>query len=434
MQRQSYGGRPRAAGYAIIETVPRLLLLLPTTTYRAPDFVAAAQRAGAELMIGTDRPQPLAGPSGGGSVVLPFDRLDLAVEAILALHRRSPLDAVLAVDDQAVELAAAASHALGLAASPPAAVARTRDKAAQRRRLTEAGLDQPAFRVVQGAGAAARAAGELGFPCVIKPTDRAASQGVLRVDDPDGATAAAARVARIAGAGAPLVVEQFLPGEEVAVEALVVGGRTAVVTVWDKPDPLDGPTFPETLYVTPSRHPGAVLSAVQAETAKAVVALGLTEGPVHAELRLGPGGRVTVLEVAARSIGGHCSRALRLEDHASLEDVIVRHALRLPMEGVVREKPASGVAMLPVTVDGILERVTGCERARSVPGVTAVDITLSPGSRLVPLPEGDRYLGFVFAKGPTPADVEARLRQATGLLEVRRRPPGAAAAVRRCAR
>ncbi len=412
----------------------RLLLLLPTTTYRAPDFMAAARRAGVELVIGTDRPQALTGPSGDGSVVLPFDRHDLAVEAIVALHRRSPLDAVLAVDDQAVEVAAAASHALGLAASPPAAVARTRDKAAQRRRLTGAGLDQPAFRVVNSPGAAARAAAELGFPCVIKPTDRSSSQGVLRVDDPGGTAGVAARVARIAGAGAPLVVEQFLPGEEVAVEALVVGGRSAVVTVWDKPDPLDGPTFPETLYVTPSLHPAAVLAAVQAETAKAVVALGLTEGPVHVELRLGPGGRVTVLEVAARSIGGHCSRALRLEGDASLEDVIVRHALGLPIEGIARERPASGVAMLPVTVEGVLDGVTGRDQAEAVPGVTAVDITLPPGSRLVPLPEGDRYLGFVFAKGLTPADVEARLRQATGMLQVRRHPAGAAVSAPRCAR
>jgi hypothetical protein len=208
------------------------------------------------------------------------------------------------------------------------------------------------------------------------------------------------------------------------VDGLVVGGRTAVLTVWDKPDPLDGPTFPETLYVTPSRHPGSVLQAVQAETVKAVAALGLTEGPVHAELRLGPGGRVTVLEVAARSIGGHCARALRLEGRASLEDVIVRHALRLPIEGLARERPASGVAMLPVTAEGVLDGVIGREQAEAVPGITAVDITLSPGSRLVPLPEGDRYLGFVFAKGLTPAEVEARLRQATARLEVRLRQAG----------
>ncbi len=404
--------------------MPRLLLLLPTTTYRAADFVAAARRAGAEVVIGSDRPLPLEVPGGDHSVVLPFHRPDLAVDAIVALHRRTPLDAVLAVDDQAVEVASAASQAIGLVTSPPAAVARTRDKAAQRRRLVEAGLDQPAFRVVTRPDEAARAAAVLGFPCVIKPTDRSASQGVLRVDDPGGAVEAAVRVARIAGAGSPLVVERFLPGQEVAVDGLVVGGRTAVLTVWDKPDPLDGPTFPETLYVTPSRHPGSVLQAVQAETVKAVAALGLTEGPVHAELRLGPGGRVTVLEVAARSIGGHCARALRLEGRASLEDVIVRHALRLPIEGLARERPASGVAMLPVTAEGVLDGVIGREQAEAVPGITAVDITLSPGSRLVPLPEGDRYLGFVFAKGLTPAEVEARLRQATARLEVRLRQAG----------
>jgi phosphoribosylaminoimidazole carboxylase (NCAIR synthetase) len=414
--------------------VPRLLLLLPTSTYRAADFVAAAERAGADVVVGSDRRQALADDMGDRAVVLPFDRPDQAVEEIVALDERAPLDAVLAVDDQGVAIAAAASARLRLVASPERAVARTRDKAAQRRLLTGAGLDQPRFRVVGDVTAAVQAAAELGFPCVVKPLDRSASQGVLRVDDVASARRGAARVARIAGAGAPLLVESFVPGNEVAVEALVVRGRTAVLAVWDKPDPLDGPTFPETIYVTPSRHPAAVLEAVQRETARAVTSLGLTEGPVHVELRVGEGGQVTVLEVAARSIGGRCSRALRLED------VIVRHALGQPFEGISHEGPASGVMMLPVLEEGVLDHVEGVEEALAVPGITDVDLTLSPGSPLVPLPEGDRYLGFVFARALTPGEVEARLRQAGTQLRVRRRDgaepstaePSTDGAARRC--
>ncbi|MDA8273872.1 MAG: ATP-grasp domain-containing protein [Actinomycetota bacterium] len=420
--------------------MPRLLLLLPTTTYRAPDFVAAAERAGAEVVVGSDRRQALADGMGDRAMVLPFDHPERAVDAIVALNERTPLDAVLAVDDQGVAVAAAASARIGLVASSETAVARTRDKAAQRRRLTRAGLDQPRFRVVPDADEAVRAAVELGFPCVVKPTDRSASQGVLRVDDVASARRGAERVARIAGDGAPLLVEAFVPGSEVAVEGLVVRGRTAVLAVWDKPDPLEGPTFPETIYVTPSRHPAAVLEAVQRETALAVTALGLTEGPVHVELRIGEGGRVTVLEVAARSIGGRCSRALRLEGRASLEDVIVRHALGQPFEGISHEGPASGVMMLPVLEEGVLDHVDGVDEALAVPGVTAVDLTLSPGSPLVPLPEGDRYLGFVFARALTPGEVEARLRQAAAHLRVRRRDgaeprsaePSAGGRARRC--
>ncbi len=401
--------------------MPRLLLLLPTTTYRAADFVVAAERAGAEIIVGSDRRQALADDMGDRALVLPFDQPEAAVEAIVSLNERAPLDAVLAVDDQGVTIAAAASARLGLVASPERAVARTRDKAAQRRRLTAAGLDQPAFRVVPDADAAVRAALEVGFPCVVKPLDRSASQGVLRLDDVGSALHGASRVARIAGEGAPLLVEAFVPGVEVAVEGLVVRGRTAVLAVWDKPDPLDGPTFPETIYVTPSRHPATILRAVQRETARAVTALGLTEGPVHVELRVGDGGQVTVLEVAARSIGGRCSKALRLEGRTSLEDVIVAHALGRPFEGMAHEGPASGVMMLPVVDEGVLDHVDGVEDALAVPGVTAVDLTLSAGSLLVPLPEGDRYLGFIFARALSPGEVELRLRQAAGQLQVRRR-------------
>ena len=112
-----------------------------------------------------------------------------------------------------------------------------------------------------------------------------------------------------------------------AVEGLLQGGELEVLAVFDKPDPMDGPFFEETIYVTPSRQPTAVLAAVESTVGRAAAALGLREGPVHAELRIGPSGAATVLELAARSIGGLCARSLRFGAGVSLEEVIIRHAL-----------------------------------------------------------------------------------------------------------
>jgi hypothetical protein len=212
-------------------------------------------------------------------------------------------------------------------------------------------------------------------------------------------------------------VESFVPGFEVAVEGLLRSGELEILAVFDKPDPLDGPYFEETLLVTPSRLPRDALTAVARETRAATAALGLAEGPVHAELRV-TGGRARVLEVAARSIGGLCSRALRFAAGSSLEDIILRHALGLPLDDLRREAAAAGVMMLPIPGSGILERVDGVDDARAVPGVGEVAITIAPGRPLTPLPEGDRYLGFILARADKPEEVEAALRAAHACLTV----------------
>jgi hypothetical protein len=201
----------------------------------------------------------------------------------------------------------------------------------------------------------------------------------------------------------------------VAVEGLLRGGRLEVLAVFDKPDPLDGPYFEETLYVTPSRLPDQ--ARIVREAARAAEALGLREGPVHAELRVNGGG-VVVLELAARSIGGLCSRSLRFGLGMSLEELILRHALDLPLNGIAREDRASGVMMLPIPRAGALREVRGQEEARSVPGIGGVEITVARGRPIRPLPEGDRYLGFLFAKGETPGAVEAALRAGQAELRV----------------
>ncbi|MDQ2726826.1 MAG: ATP-grasp domain-containing protein [Actinomycetota bacterium] len=396
----------------------RILLLVPTGTYRAADFLTAASRLGVEVVVGSERRQAMAGAMGDRAVVVPLDNVDAAVDTIEALHRRRPLDAVMAIDDQGLEVAAAASERLGMTHNPPDSVAATRDKAALRGRLAAWSVPQPDHRVVGPGTSVAVAAATIGYPCVVKPVSRSGSQGVIRADDPDQSAAAEDRIRSIVGKDETLLVERFVPGVEVAVEALLEAGTLSVLAVFDKPDPLDGPFFEESIYVTPSRQPAPMIAAVAATVATAAAALGLREGPVHAEVRIGPTGEMAVLEVAARSIGGLCARSLRFGAGIRLEEIIIRHAVGVGLGGLSREPQASGVMMLPIRAAGVLERVGGQSDALAVKGVVGLEISIPVGRRVRPLPEGDRYLGFIFARGPEPADVELALRRAETCLEV----------------
>lgn len=397
-----------------------MLLLVPSATYRAADFLAAARRLHVEVVVGCDQPPVL----GDRTLTVALDDPEAAAAAIVELDRRLPLDAVVAVDDRGAVAAAAACARLGLAANPPEAVAATRDKLRLRHRLDRAEVPQPAFAALPadaGPEAAAAAAGGLGFPVVVKPVSLSASQGVIRADDPDALARALTRVRAIAAAAGrppaePLLIERFVPGPEVAVEALLGEGRLTVLAVFDKPDPLDGPYFEETIYVTPSRLPAADLQAVTAATEAATAALGLVHGPVHAELRVS-GGRAQVIEVAARTIGGLCGRALRFGTGRSLEELVLAQAVG---SGATRTDTAgaAGVMMLPVPRAGRLRAVHGREAALAVPGVVDLEVAVAPGRPVVPVPEGDRYLGFLFARGPDPAAVEASLRAGWARLEV----------------
>jgi biotin carboxylase len=399
--------------------VARLLLLLPTATYRAADFLTAARALGAEVVVASERRLV---SMGDGQLTLDMCRPEAAAEAIAALAEERPLDAVVAVDDQGVRVAALAAERLGLPGNPPAAAAATRDKSAMRGALAAAGVPQPEHRTVGPGDDPAAVAADVGLPCVVKPLSLSASRGVIRADDPRAAAAAVARVrAILAEAGEdldePLLIERYVPGAEVAVEALLRAGSLEPLAVFDKPDPLEGPYFEETIFTTPSRLPGEVVAAVTRMTADACAALGLREGPVHAELRT-DGRRVWMLELAARSIGGLCSRSLRFGLGVSLEEVILRHALGLPLGDLRREAAASGVMMLPIPRAGVLREVRGHDEARAVPGIAGLEISIGRDRPVRPLPEGDRYLGFLFARGDTPAQVEHALRAAHERLEI----------------
>jgi biotin carboxylase len=407
----------------MIPGVARVLLLLPSGTYKAPDFLAAAERLGAEVVVASETEQTLAGAMGDRALVVDLADPKGSAAAVTALAARRPLDAVVAVDDQGVLIAALAARELGLPANDPVAVARTRNKAAMRTALSAAPhVSQPPFRVVLPGDDAVAAARAVGWPVVVKPISLSASRGVIRADDPAGVEAAAMQVRAILAADGrpenePILVEGYVPGEEVAVEALLRNGRLEVLALFDKPDPLTGPYFEETLYVTPSRLPDAVQAAASAAVAEAAAAIGLTEGPVHAELRIDPDGRPWLLEVAARTIGGLCARTLRFAAGVTLEELVLRHALGLPLDPR-REHVAAGVMMLPIPRAGQLVAVHGQDEARAVPGITALEISIRPGGAVRPLPEGDRYLGFLFARARTPDAVEDALRTAHAHLQV----------------
>jgi biotin carboxylase len=401
--------------------VARVLLILPTATYRAPDFLDAAAKLGAEVVVGSEHRQAMSKSMGERAITLSLSNPELAAGQIEQLARRAPLDGIVAVDDGGTRAAAAAAARLGLKGNPPDAVARARDKAKMREAFDRAGIPQPQWALGDDPEA-------VGFPCVLKPLTRSGSQGVIRANDPGEATAAAARIRSILDhPDAPLLVERFAEGDEVAVEGLLQNGRLEVLAVFDKPDPLDGPYFEETIYVTPSRHPAQVLDEIHRLTAGAASALGLKEGPIHAELRLGPPPRV--LELAARSIGGLCSRSLRFGLGVSLEELILRHALGLPLDHMRREELASGVMMLPIREAGVLQAVHGRQEARATPNIAGLEISIAKGGRVVPLPEGDRYLGFMFAKAGTPEEVEAALRRAHARLQVEVSPEPAGVTV-----
>ncbi len=403
--------------------MPRLLLLMTTTTYKAEAFLRAARSLGVDVVVGTEREQAMAALHRDGNWTLPFADLDEAELLVRQAGRDTPIAAVLATDDDGALLAAHLAAALGLRHNPVASVRTARDKAATRAALQAARLPVPGFRCVHADADPAALAATLGYPCVLKPLDLSGSQGVMRADDPAGFVVAFRRLQRLlerVGRSAPRVlIEDFIPGLEVALEGLLDDGRLRVLALFDKPDPLDGPFFEETLYVTPSRHPAAVQEACIDAVQRAVAALGLLHGPIHAEVRHGARGTY-LLEVAPRSIGGLCSRALRFGATGSmaLEELVLRHALGEDTRDVERERAAAGVMMLPIPRPGILRRVGGTEAAQRVEHVEELRLTVPLGQYLEPPPEGGRYLGFLFARAATPAAVEAALRAAHARLEV----------------
>ena len=403
----------------------RLLLLLPTTTYRTQAFVDAAGKLGVDLVCAADQPNVFEAEAPDHLVTLDFNDPDRAAARIAERHRRTPITAVVAVDDLTTVVASAIAERLGLLANSVAATTAARNKHDMRRRLTDAGVPVPRFRLVSLEEDPSMVACHGMYPCVLKPLTLSASRGVIRANDPTEFVEAFRRIAKllqrddvvVTGDGArSLLVDQYVPGDEVALEGLLMSGQLHTLAIFDKPDPLEGPFFEETIYVTPSVLPSRVQDRIATATADACAALGLSEGPIHAELRVNEQGP-WVLEIAARSIGGLCSRTLTFGTGMSLEELILRRALRWPIDSLAREQRAAGVMMIPIPRAGRLCEVRGREHALAVPGIDDVAITAHLGQELIPLPEGYQYLGFIFARADTPQAVTLALRDAHARLD-----------------
>jgi biotin carboxylase len=406
----------------------RVLLLATTTGYQTRAFGDAAERLGIDLVFATDRCSVLDDPWRDEAVPIRFYDEAGSVAAIVDASRRNPVHGVVAVGDRPTLIAAQAAEALGLPGHPPRAAAAARHKRATRELLAIAGLPVPSF--VEGDPAGDRAVFlSLGFPAVVKPLALSGSRGVIRVNDEAELVAALRRVRSLLAAADIraerdaahdlVLVEQFIEGREFAVEGLMSHGILDILAIFDKPDPLDGPFFEETIYITPSNTSAETQAAIVDAVERASRALGLYHGPIHAECRVNSRG-VHVLEVAARPIGGLCARALRFVrqkvsadgEEISFEELLLRHALGEPSTPWRREALASGVMMIPIPHRGIFRGVTGVEEARTVPTVTEIRITAKLDQVLVPLPEGASYLGFIFARADYAADVDEALRRA----------------------
>jgi ATP-grasp domain-containing protein/L-aminoacid ligase-like protein len=399
----------------------RILLLSNTTGYQANAFKAAAERMGVSIALATDRCHVLEDPWDDGALPVRFDEPQESADKITDFARRNPFHGIVAIGDAPTLTAAFAAERLGLPYHPPHAVDACRNKWIARERFKAAGLAVPWYQRFPTDYDPTMAAGEVPFPCVLKPLGLSASRGVIRANNKREFVAAFDRITKLLELADVRIsrldstqwiqVESYIPGQEFALEGLVTKGELKTLAIFDKPDPLEGPFFEETIYVTPSRLPVRDQQAILDCAQGAVTALGLQHGPIHAEFRFNEQG-TWVLEVAARPIGGLCAKALRFDESMPLEELIIRHAVGEDISQLQREDAASGVMMIPIPSAGVYEGVENVAAAEKVEGIESIEITAKLQQRLIPLPEGASYLGFVFARGSSPEFVERALRAA----------------------
>jgi biotin carboxylase len=403
----------------------RVLLLTTTRSYRNTAFLSAAERIGIQIVQAIDLPEKLSQIWDAGFSV-DFRAIEDSVARITAFHQDQPLKAVLPVDDSGSLLAAAAGEVLGLPHNSSRAARATRDKLTFRQYLAGHGLNSPRFREYWTGETLTPLIAEVGFPCVVKPRTLNGSRGVIRADNLKELEAAIKRTAKLVRSiqGRPpetavsILIEEYIPGEEVAVEGIIDNGRLEVLALFDKPDPLEGPFFEETIYVTPSRLSIEKQHKIIDTITEAAQVIGLKTGPIHAELRLNDQGP-WIVEIAGRSIGGLCSQVLKFGASSSLEEIILKQACGLDYGDLVPSKEARGVMMIPIPGAGLLRDIEGMDQAKKTPHIEGIEITLPLHNTVTPLPEGDGYLGFIFSRGDSPESVEKALRQAHRALTFR---------------
>lgn len=401
---------------------PRVLLITPPNSYRTLAYIKAAQSLGIDLLVASSGEHALVTSMSGGVHIDLYDPASVA--RLVSEHEAHAFVGVLATDDYTVELASRIACQLGLPHNPPSATRLSRRKDLARRCLRAAGVPVPDCRLINLTEPLSSQIDESGFPCVVKPLSLSGSRGVIRADNRNELEKALSRIQWILRdeGGLPdeeshsALMERFIPGPEIALEGLLCRGKLQVLAVFDKPDPMEGPFFEETYYVSPSRHDEASLDKVRQRVEQACRAYGLNEGPIHAELRL-HAGDAWMMEMASRTIGGDCARLLRFDTGHGLEELVLAQAAGQPIN-TASGAGAAGVLMIPIPERGILRRVEGVLAARRVPCIEDVQITIREGYELVPLPEGSRYLGFVYARAQTPDVVEQALREAHSKLKI----------------
>lgn len=401
---------------------PSVVLIAPYSSYRLVPYLQAIDDLNLQaIVVSQSRHMPISNNIVG--VHVDFTLPEQAFEKIQLIAHSHQVVAVIGTDDATVELSARVAAELGLVHNRPDAVLYSRRKDLARDCLHKAGLDVPRFQCISIQDAIQNPQHQIGYPCVVKPLSLSGSRGVIRVNNVNEFRHACERIHRILQ-NEPLpeeeadriLIEQYIPGQEYAFEGILQNGQLTRLVLFDKPDALEGPFFEETYYIMPSRLPDSVQLQITDAIQRACTAYGLREGPVHAEVRLHQG-KVWFLEIAARTIGGQCARLLRFGTGYNLEQLVVMYAsgYRVELHG---QDNAGGVLMIPIPGHGILRRVEGVMAALKIPYIEDLEISVREGYELVPLPEGDGYLGFIFARAPTAELAEQALRQAHACLQI----------------
>lgn len=405
---------------------PCVLILAPHGSYRTFDFIQAAEKLGIKTLIASEGKHSIISAYAQG-IHLDFTAdSDIVFEALKSAVTGFSIVGVVATDDYTTGLAARIAKYLGLPHNNPDAVQLTQRKDLARTCLSRHGVCIPEHQRIdlnQDSQTIKDQIDGLVFPVVVKPVALSASRGVIRANNLAELESAIERVRCLLismndlddDAKRYLLIEEFISGREVAFEGMLSSGQLSVLTIFDKPDPLEGPFFEESYYITPTALSQELQDKIQAVLENACQAYGLSEGPVHAECRLRDD-EVFVIEIAARTIGGLCGRLLNVGTGYSLEELVLTQAMGKPIN-FEKQEQAAGVLMIPIPQAGVFKRVEGLLDAQRILFVDEINIQIREGHELVPLPEGASYLGFIFAYAPTTQQAEQALRDAHAKLK-----------------
>ena len=403
-----------------------LLLLMTTSTYRASAYIDASKRLEINPIIATDQPDILGHLSPGNSITLDYSKNEQSKKKIIKHIEKFPIQGVLAIDEETLILGAMVANSLGLICHSIESVMATRSKYELRKILSEEGLRNPEFKLVSSEENPDLISKTISFPCVMKPTFLSGSRGVIRANNQKEFANAYLRIKKILDLpemsirgkdeSKMILIEEYIDGKEVAVEGIIINGDFLPLTIFDKPEPLKGPFFEETIYVTPSTLPQSTQKKIIEETKHASNAIKLSNGPIHAELRIDGKGNPWIIDIASRTIGGKCSKAIKFADEISLESIILNHVLGEKLPDIIPISSSSGVMMIPIPKSGILKEVRGKEKCLQIEGIEEIEVTIPLGEKVVQLPEGDRYLGFIFAISDEPSNTIKILKEAHGKL------------------